>query len=186
MASLSEIKAHPKMSDVHNPVVFLDISIAGEEAGRIVIELFADVAPKTAENFRQFCVGQPVVKGQPQGYKTSIFHRVIPDFMLQGGDFLLGNGQGVTSIYEGKAFDDENFTIKHNRAGLLSMANSGINKNGSQFFITCNKCDWLDGKHVVFGAVIDGMITVRRMESVPTGKNNSPQLNIQITECGQL
>ena len=169
----------------NNPVVFFDVSIGGQEIGRMKIELFADIAPKTAENFRQFCTGEHRKDGLPQGYKNAIFHRVIKDFMIQGGDFLKGDGSGSTSIY-GPAFPDENFKLKHDSAGLLSMANSGPNTNGSQFFITCAKCDFLDGKHVVFGRVIDGLLVMRKIENVPTGGNNKPRLPVVINLCGEL
>ncbi|KAL2916113.1 Peptidyl-prolyl cis-trans isomerase-like 1 [Polyrhizophydium stewartii] len=168
-----------------NPVVFFDVSIGGQPAGRIKMELFKDIVPKTAENFRQLCTGEYRVRGVPQGYKNCHFHRVIKDFMVQGGDFLKGDGTGATSIY-GERFPDENFQLKHSSAGLLSMANSGPNSNGCQFFITCAKCDFLDGKHVVFGRVIDGLLVLRKIENVPTGSNNRPRLPVIITECGQL
>ena len=177
-------RAHAKAGNPKNPVVFFDVTIGGHPAGRVVMELFADVT-RTAENFRQFC-GEYKKNGMPVGYKGCVFHRVIRDFMIQGGDFVSGDGRGCTSIYGGEAFADENFEKKHARAGLLSMANSGANKNGCQFFITCNKCDWLDDKHVVFGAVIDGMLTVRKIENVTTGKNNAPRLEIKIVQCGEL
>jgi len=106
--------------------------------------------------------------------------------MIQGGDFLKGDGTGRTSIYGGDVFDDENFTHKHKQAGLLSMANSGPNTNGCQFFITCNKCEWLDGKNVVFGQVIDGMLTVRKIENVLTGINSKPKLAVVVSQCGEL
>ncbi|CAI2191452.1 5064_t:CDS:2 [Funneliformis geosporum] len=159
-----------------NPIVFFDISIGNQPAGRIKIELFADVVPKTAENFRK--------NGVPQGYKGAQFHRVIKDFMVQGGDFLKNDGTGSFSIY-GEKFPDENFELKHTGPGLLSMANSGPNSNGCQFFITCAKCDFLDGKHVVFGKLIDGLLTLRKIENVSTGLGNRPKLQVVITECGQ-
>ena len=262
-------RAHANASNPHNPVVFFDVTIGGHNAGRIVMELFADVTPKTAENFRSFCTGEYRKTDVPLGYKGSPFHRsedpadaqrntrrtaegslarsteahmsleadsqpaptrtwscprlrptslsfrrlihlspallavccslcpfslcavpvvcrVIKDFMLQGGDFLKGDGTGSMSIYQGVPFKDESFQIKHTEAGLLSMANSGANTNGCQFFITCAKAEWLDNKHVVFGKVIDGMLTVRRIENVATGPNNKPKLPVIISQCGEL
>lgn len=161
------------------PIVFFDIFIGDQSAGRIKIELYSDIVPKTAENFRQYCTGEHRINLQPIGYKDAIFHRVIKDFMIQGGDFINADGTGSQSIY-GKSFEDENFTVKHDSAGLLSMANSGKDTNGCQFFITLQKCDFLDGKHVVFGKVVDGMLTVRKIENVPTGQNNRPKMTVRI------
>ncbi|GES99974.1 peptidyl-prolyl cis-trans isomerase CYP22 [Rhizophagus clarus] len=131
------------MLEKENPIVFFDISIGNQPAGRMKMELFADVVPKTAENFRQLCTGEFKKNGVPQGYKNAQFHRVIKDFMIQGGDFVKNDGTGSFSIY-GEKFPDENFELKHTGPGLLSMANSGSNSNGCQFFITCAKCDFLD------------------------------------------
>jgi len=168
-----------------NPIVFFDISVGGHGIGRIKIELFADVVPKTAENFRQFCTGECRKGGIPIGYKNCGFHRVIKDFMIQGGDFVKGDGTGAMSIY-GERFPDENFHYKHSGPGLLSMANSGPNTNACQFFITCAAADWLDGKHVVFGRVVEGMRVVRMIENVAVGAASKPKLPCVITECGEM
>ncbi|ORX87296.1 peptidylprolyl isomeras-like protein H [Anaeromyces robustus] len=172
-------------SDKRNPVVFFDIEIGNQPAGRMKMELFADIVPKTAENFRQFCTGEYRKNGIPQGYKGCQFHRVIKGFMVQGGDFEKNDGTGGFSIY-GEKFEDENFELKHSGPGLLSMANSGPHTNGSQFFITCSNCNYLDGKYVVFGKLIDGLLTLRKIENVPIGKNNRPKIPVTIVECGEM
>ena len=151
------------------------------------MELFKDVTPKTAENFRQFCTGEAKnQQGQPIGYKGCKFHRVIPEFMIQGGDFLNGDGTGSICIYGTKSFADENFILHHDQPGLLSMANSGPNTNGSQFFITTAVTDWLDDKHVVFGKVIDGYDVVQKVERTRVGQDAKPLNRVEIAECGEM
>ncbi|KOM49187.1 hypothetical protein LR48_Vigan08g001400 [Vigna angularis] len=222
------VEWHVRPPNPKNPIVFFDVTIGNIPAGRIKMELFADIAPKTAENFRfslmtesspdqlmnlAYVIWQAVLHwgvqfgngfstcgekrgwmlkssqlkaGLPVGYKGCQFHRVIKDFMIQAGDFVKGDGSGCVSIY-GLKLDDENFIAKHTGPGLLSMANSGPNTNGCQFFITCAKCDWLDNKHVVFGRVLgDGLLVVRKIENVATGPNNRPKLACVIAECGEM
>ncbi|KAF5398452.1 hypothetical protein PHET_08392 [Paragonimus heterotremus] len=164
-----------RMNNPKNPVVFFDVTIGGQEIGRMQFELFQDIVPKTVENFRQFCTGEYRKDGVPTGYKGSSFHRIIKDFMVQGGDFVNGDGTGSSSIYGGVQFADENFRMKHSSPGMLSMANSGRDTNGCQFFITCAPCEFLDGKHVVFGQIVDGMLVLKKIENVPTGANNRPK-----------
>ncbi|CAB3224693.1 unnamed protein product [Arctia plantaginis] len=175
-----------QLRNPNNPVVFFDVTVGTTEIGRMIFELFADVVPKTSENFREFCTGEYRRDGVPLGYKGATFHRVIKDFMIQGGDFVNGDGTGVMSIYGGSTFADENFVLKHDSPGLLSMANSGKDTNGCQFFITCAKCNFLDNKHVVFGRVIDGLLVMRKIENVPTGPNNKPKIPVTISQCGQM
>ncbi|KAJ9079941.1 peptidylprolyl isomerase protein [Entomophthora muscae] len=164
--------------------VFLDIAIDGQAAGRMIFKLYKDV-PKTAENFRSLCAGDSGKrsKNYPLHFKGSIFHRVIPGFMAQGGDFNRNNGTGGCSIY-GPQFSDENFLHKHSKRGLLSMANSGINSNGSQFFILFDKANWLDGKHVVFGELEEGDDTLTKIEQQGT-RGGMTQMKIKVVDCGE-
>ena len=174
------------MSSPDNPRVFFDLTMNGQPFGRIVMELFKNVVPKTAENFRALCTGELGMgkSGKKLHYKGSHFHRVINKFMAQGGDFTRGNGTGGESIY-GMKFEDENFKIRHTGPGDLSMANAGPNTNGSQFFITFIKCDWLDGKHVVFGRVEEGMNLVEQMNK-KSSSSEKHKATFVINDCGQL
>merc|ERR1712131_71389 len=172
MGHISEIK-------MALPRCFFDITIGGQEPGRIVMELRSDVVPKTAENFRALCTGE-----RGLGYKGSKFHRVIPGFMAQGGDFTRGNGTGGKTIY-GEKYADENFNLKHTGRGILSMANAGPNTNGSQFFLCFEKTPWLDGRHVVFGSVVEGFDVLEKIEETGSQSGRTKK-EVLITNCGQL
>ena len=169
-----------------NPRVYFDIAIGDKPTGRLVFELFADVVPQTAENFRALCTGEKGMgkSGKPLHYKGCRFHRIIQQFMCQGGDFTRGNGTGGESIY-GEKFKDENFQHKHTTKGLLAMANAGPNTNGSQFFITTVVTPWLDGKHVVFGKVVEGMKVLDAMEATGS-RSGSTSADVVIADCGEL
>jgi cyclophilin family peptidyl-prolyl cis-trans isomerase len=171
---------------IAKPRTFFAVKIDGRDAGRIIFELFSDHTPKTSENFRALCTGEKGIGkfGKALNYKGSSFHRIIPRFMIQGGDFTHGDGRGGESIY-GARFDDESFSVRHTGPGLLSMANAGPNTNGSQFFITTVPCPWLDGRHVVFGRVVEGIDVVKDLEKYGSA-NGRPRSICLIDDCGEL
>lgn len=167
--------------------VYLDVTIDGQQAGRIVVGLYGNVVPKTAENFRALCTGEKGKgsSGKNLHYKGIPFHRIISGFMIQGGDIIRKDGKGKVSIYGG-TFPDENFIVKHSHAGIVSMANSGPNTNGCQFFITTVKASWLDGEHVAFGKVIQGMDTVYAIEGGAGTYNGKPRKKVLIADSGEI
>ncbi len=197
---MSTLSLFSKLSHPTNPIVFLDIKI-NENNGKIIgddgvshrlyFELFENKLPKTCENFRVFCTGEkinPITK-KPYGYKNTSFHRLIKSFILQGGDFISFDGSGSISIYDSKNFDDEGFFYSHSDIGFLSMANSGKNTNGCQFFITLDKCDWLDKQHVVFGKAMDeySIEILKLINEIPsTFDEDTPLQEIKIVNCGQM
>ncbi|GAA5796887.1 peptidyl-prolyl cis-trans isomerase cyp5 [Helicostylum pulchrum] len=168
------------------PKVFFDVAVNGQPSGRMTFKLFSDVVPKTAENFRALCTGEKGIgkSGKALTFKNSAFHRIIPGFMAQGGDFTSGDGRGGESIY-GHKFNDENFTLKHQGKGTLSMANAGPNTNGSQFFITFDETPWLDGAHTVFGKISEGTEVLDLLEQYGT-QSGRPTAKVEIIDSGEI
>eukprot|EP00923_Selenidium_pygospionis_P051424 GHVN01089254.1.p2 GENE.GHVN01089254.1~~GHVN01089254.1.p2 ORF type:complete len:398 (-),score=83.89 GHVN01089254.1:128-1321(-) len=185
----NEMPEVPKERDESKlPHVYLDIKVGDAPARRVEMVLFSDTVPKTAENFRQLCTGEAGLhqpSGKPLHFKNSIFHRIIRGFMAQGGDFTRGDGTGGASVY-GEKFEDEAFVDTHDKRGMLSMANAGSNTNGSQFFITFGPTPHLDGKHVVFGRVVENLGVLDDLEAAPQGENDKPKEDIVIVECGEV
>ena len=190
--SINQLSNENKINNELNPIniedvnlnPYFDIKIGDEDCGRIIFQLFDDEVPKTCKNFRYLC-SKGLFNDDKPSYQECIFHRVIKDFMIQGGDITRGDGTGGFSIY-GEQFNDENFNLTHNQPGMLSMANSGQNTNNSQFFITLKKTPWLDNKHVVFGIIISGFDIIKKIEELETDNNDKPLDNVIITKCGLL
>ncbi|GKV24026.1 hypothetical protein SLE2022_042590 [Rubroshorea leprosula] len=190
LAILSSKQVEEKTEEEDHKIthrVYLDVDIDGQRLGRIVIGLYGQVVPKTVENFRALCTGQKGkgATGKALHYKQTPFHRIISGFVIQGGDIAHGDGRGGESTYGG-TFPDENFKIKHSHAGVVSMANSGPDSNGSQFFITTVKASWLDGEHVVFGKVIQGMDTVYAIEGGAGTYSGEPRRKVIIADSGEI
>ena len=186
VASMMAVVFATETLDTVTEKVFFDITVDGEDAGRVVFGMFGDTVPKTVKNFSTLADGSAGVgnAGKPLHFKGSSFHRIIPGFMAQGGDFTNGNGTGGESIY-GNKFEDENFTLRHTKPNLLSMANAGPGTNGSQFFITFKETPWLDGRHVVFGEVIEGADIIANLEKIGSGSGKTSK-TATIADCGKL
>lgn len=173
-------KIEDQIKQIKNPIVFFDIAVGGNKIGTVEFELYENIVPKTTNNFKQLCCTN---KDGIKKYMGTVFHRVIKNFMIQGGDYTKGDGTGGRSVY-GLNFDDENFILKHDKPGLLSMANSGPNTNGSQFFITLKETPHLDNKHVVFGEVIKGFEIIKMIGELETDDNDRPLKTVMIVNCG--